>query len=53
VAPLGAGDTPVTGFQPMTALSPDGRTLVYRARRNGVVRLFRRAMHDLDPEPIP
>jgi serine/threonine-protein kinase len=53
VMPLPAGDEPVTGFQPMTALSPDGRTLVYRARRNGVVRLFRRAMQDLDPEAIP
>jgi serine/threonine-protein kinase len=52
-APLPAGDQPVTGFQPMTALSPDGQTLVYRARRNGVVQLFRRAMRDLDPEPIP
>jgi serine/threonine-protein kinase len=53
MAPLPAGDQPVTGFQPMTALSPDGQTLVYRARRNGVVQLFRRAMRDLDPEPIP
>jgi Tol biopolymer transport system component len=53
IAPLPSGDQPVTGFQPMTALSPDGQTLVYRARRNGVVQLFRRAMRDLDPSPIP
>lgn len=53
VVPLPAGDAPVTGFQPMTALSPDGRTLVYRARRNGVVQLFRRNLHQLEPEPIP
>ena len=52
VLPLPAGDEPVTGFQPMTALSPDGRTLVYRARRNGVVQLFRRNLHALEPEPI-
>ena len=51
-AALPAGDQPVTGFQPMTTLSPDGQTLVYRARRNGVVQLFRRAMRDLEPEPI-
>ena len=51
-AALPAGDQPVTGFQPMTALSPDGQTLVYRARRNSVVQLFRRAMRDLEPEPI-
>jgi eukaryotic-like serine/threonine-protein kinase len=53
VVPLPAGDAPVTGFQPMTALSPDGRILVYRARRNGIVQLFRRDMHDLEPQPIP
>jgi serine/threonine-protein kinase len=53
VVPLPAGDAPVTGFQPMTALSPDGRTLVYRARRNGIVQLFRRDMHELEPQAIP
>ena len=53
IVPLPAGDAPVTGFQPMTALSPDGRVLVYRARRNGVVQLFRRDMHQLEPQPIP
>jgi serine/threonine-protein kinase len=52
VLPLPAGDEPVTGFQPMAALSPDGRTLVYRARRNGVVQLFRRNLDGLEPEPI-
>jgi eukaryotic-like serine/threonine-protein kinase len=53
VVPLPTGDQPVTGFQPMAALSPDGRTIVYRARRNGVVQLFRRHLHALEPEPIP
>src|SRR5262245_19653130 len=52
VVPLGAGETPVTGFQPMLALSPDGRTVVYRARRDGVVRLFRRALDDLEAVAI-
>ena len=51
--PLPAGDAPVTGFQPTVAFSPDGRTLVYRARRNGVVLFFRRDLQRLDPEPIP
>jgi serine/threonine-protein kinase len=53
VIPLAAGDTPFTGFQPAVALSPDGRTIVYRARRNGVVQLFRRDLHDLESRAIP
>jgi serine/threonine-protein kinase len=53
VIPLAAGDAPVTGFQPAVALSPNGRTIVYRARRNGVVQLFRRDLDNLDGRPIP
>jgi serine/threonine-protein kinase len=52
VLPLPTGDAPVTGFQPMVALSPDGRTIVYRARRNGIVQLFRRDLQDLEPRPV-
>jgi serine/threonine-protein kinase len=37
----------------LLALSPDGRTLVYRARgRDGVFRLFRRALDEFDAVPI-
>ena len=50
--PIPSGDVPVTGFQPFVAASPDGRTIVYRARRNGVVLLFRRGLQDADPVPI-
>ena len=52
VLPLAAGDAPVTGFQPALAFSPDGRTIVYRARRNGVTQLFRRSLNELEPVPI-
>jgi serine/threonine-protein kinase len=52
VMPLGPGEVPVAGFQPMLALSPDGRTLVYRARRDGVTRLYRRNLDQLEASPI-
>ena len=52
VMPLPAGDRPVAGFQPVAALSPDGTTLVYRARRDGVTQLYRRPLAALDPVPI-
>ena len=42
-----ASDEFVTGFQPVPAISPDGRLVVYRARRDGVVRLFRRSLDAL------
>jgi serine/threonine-protein kinase len=50
--PLPLGDQPVTGFQPMVALSPDGRVVVYRARRGGVIQLFRRDLDALEAVPI-
>ena len=53
VMPLPSGDAPVTGFQPMPALTPDGRTVVYRARRAGTTQLFRRDLNALDATPIP
>jgi eukaryotic-like serine/threonine-protein kinase len=53
VMPLPADDRPVTGFQPVAALSPDGRTLVYRARRGGTIQLFHRAFDALEPTAIP
>jgi Tol biopolymer transport system component/predicted Ser/Thr protein kinase len=49
---LGTGEAPVTGFQPMLALSPDGRTMVYRARKDGITRLYRRALDRLEAMPI-
>ena len=46
------GDEFGTGFQPVPAISPDGRVVVYRARRDGVVRLFKRPLDALAPEPL-
>jgi serine/threonine-protein kinase len=36
----------------LVALSPDGQTLVYRAQADGVWRLYRRALGDLEAVPI-
>lgn len=47
-----AGDRPVTAFQPMTAISPDSRTIVYRASRGDRSQLFRRDLDALEPVPI-
>jgi serine/threonine-protein kinase len=40
------------GSGTLLALSPDGRTLVYRARENGVWRAYRRALDELHAQPI-
>lgn len=50
---LPAGDRPVTAFQPTMAISPDGRTIVYRARRGDNMQLFRRDLDGLEPVPLP
>ena len=36
----------------LVGISPDGQTLTYRASRNGVFRLYRRAMDQLEAVPI-
>ena len=41
------------GPGPVTTLSPDGRTLVYVATRNGVDQLYRRSLDHLEAEAIP
>jgi Tol biopolymer transport system component len=51
--PVPQSDILVAGEQPGLALSPDGRTLVYRARRDGVIRLMLRALDAAEPEVIP
>jgi serine/threonine-protein kinase len=50
---LPAGDRPVTAFQPMIAISPDGRTVVYRANRGDTTQLFRRDLDALEPVVVP
>jgi len=37
----------------LLAISPDGQTLVYRAREAGVFRLYRRGLDQLEAAPIP
>jgi eukaryotic-like serine/threonine-protein kinase len=53
ILPLPVGLEPATTFQPMLALSPDGRTIVFRAIRDGVSQLYRRDLDDLQFQPIP
>ncbi len=45
-------DVLIPGGGPNIALSPDGQTLVYVARRDDVLRLYRRSMHSLAAEPV-
>ncbi|MGE0041933.1 MAG: protein kinase [Vicinamibacterales bacterium] len=47
-----AGATLPLGFQPIVAVSPDGRTVVFRASVGGVMRLYRRDMASLESVPI-
>ncbi|MGE0864114.1 MAG: protein kinase [Vicinamibacterales bacterium] len=42
-----AGTHLVLAFQPAVAVSPDGRTVVYRASRDGVTRLHKRSLGEL------
>jgi serine/threonine-protein kinase len=49
---LPAGDLPAIGQQPLVALAPDGRTLVYAARRGEQTALFRRDLGSLQPTLI-
>ena len=49
---LPSGDMPAIGQQPLVALSPDGRTLVYAARRGEQTALFRRDLASLQPTLI-
>ena len=51
--PLPEGDQLVTGgLGSQAVLSPDGRTLVYAAVRDGVQQLYRRDLNQLEPIPI-
>jgi len=51
--PVPSADELVTGALPAVALSPDGTTVVYRARRNGRLQLFRRSLDEAEPRVIP
>ena len=50
--PLSPGDDVIIGQLPALARSRDGRMLVYRARRDGVMRLFARGLDDAQPRPL-
>lgn len=50
---LPAGDSVVTGFSPMLALSPDGTRLVYAGQSGAQRMLYTRRIDQLDAKPIP
>ncbi len=50
--PIPDADDLVVGEIPGLAVSPDGRTIVYRARRGGVMQLMRRSLDDATTVPI-
>jgi serine/threonine-protein kinase len=51
--PVPARDLLLVSGQQVAAISPDGRTIVYRAVREGQVHLFLRTLDSLDSHPIP
>lgn len=51
--PVPPGDEVVAGQMPSVAVSPDGRHVVYRARRDGTIRLFLRSLDHDAPMAIP
>ena len=50
--PLPAGHDVIIGQLPALARSRDGRVLVYRARQDGVMRLFARGLDDVRPRAL-
>jgi serine/threonine-protein kinase len=51
--PIPPGDELLVSAQQAAAISPDGRTIVYRAVRAGEVHLFRRSLDRYASDPIP
>ena len=51
--PVPASDTLLLSGQPVAAISPDGKTIVYRAVRHGRVFLFARTLDAVESRPIP
>jgi len=51
--PVPDADDLIAGELPGIAISPDGRTIVYRAWRDGVIQLIRRSFDGTEAEPIP
>jgi Tol biopolymer transport system component len=51
VVPL-AGIQPAFSLQPIPALAPDGRTVVFRGQQDGRSQLFKRALDSLDIVPL-
>jgi serine/threonine-protein kinase len=50
--PVTGGDELVAGDASTVAITADGGTVIYRARRDGVMRLFRRALDAGEAQPI-
>ncbi len=50
--PVPSTDELVTGALPAVALAPDGRTIVYRARRDGLLQLYLRSLDAASPSAI-
>ncbi|MEZ5317171.1 MAG: protein kinase [Vicinamibacterales bacterium] len=51
--PIPEIDDLVSGELPGLAVSPDGRTIVYRTRRDGVIQLVRASLDQHDPAVLP
>lgn len=51
--PVPPTDEVIAGQMPSVAVSPDGRHVVYRARRDGTIRLFLRSLDRDAPVAIP
>jgi Tol biopolymer transport system component len=50
---LPRGDVPPTSYQPAVTITPDGGTVLYRAQRDGLTRVYARALDSVTPVAVP